>query len=160
MGLQWFVLLLLMLAALWDKRRGRIPNYLIGLGYVLAMGIGIQDGTAPIGLLLWRGIWPVIVLWPAYKRKGLGAGDIKLFSLLSITMSGWSMLEIIFLSLFIGGIAALGQVLLGRDEKSQLGNERDEYLGTRIRLGPYIFVAYCVEKLIFIGGETWITSAF
>ena len=54
----------------------------------------------------------------------------------------------------------MGQVLLGRDEKSQLGNERDEYLGTRIRLGPYIFVAYGVEKLIFIGGETWITSAF
>ena len=74
------LVLLLLLAAVWDYYRGKIPNalVLIGCGYgtirLLLLGEILRFIPGIVS--------PVIVLFPLYKIGVLGAGDIKLFSVL------------------------------------------------------------------------------
>ncbi len=102
-----FALLLLGLAVYFDLRYMRIPNAVILSGILGAIFLWIQrsDTGGVIEFLIYLMI-PVIILYPVYLLGGLGAGDVKLFSALSVIV-GWRFCLSIMIYSFIFG-ASIG----------------------------------------------------
>ena len=76
-------LLLAACAATTDCLHGKIPNGIILLGYLLGISYRIM-GALDVGwgVLILRMLWPILALFPVFLIRGMGAGDLKLFSLL------------------------------------------------------------------------------
>lgn len=74
---------LLLLAVILDLRSYKISNHLILIGIVAGILFDIYEyGQAGISLGLPGILLPVILLFPLFLIKALGAGDIKLFSVI------------------------------------------------------------------------------
>lgn len=106
---------LLLLAALWDLRSRRIPNWLVIVlasgGLIFSMlalppvrGIAHGSGGILIGLVLWM---------PLYAIGVLGAGDVKLFAASGAWLGPSGVLQAALLSALAGGVLA-GVCLLMR----------------------------------------------
>ena len=70
-----------------DLKTMRVPNGLIVLGVLagaMLSSMGIRSGG--VILFLIRLVLPVVILYPVYLIRGLGAGDIKLIAALSTIM--------------------------------------------------------------------------
>lgn len=99
------------MAVIFDLRSYRIPNQLIIIG--ITMGIswsfyherwqGVLEATAGIGL-------PIVVLFILHQLRMLGAGDIKLFSVIG-GFTGHRIWLIVLYSFIAGGILATIQML-------------------------------------------------
>lgn len=77
------LILLLFVAALWDLWKGKVPNKLILFGFFLGLGRIFLSREAEQVLDCLPGvILPVLVFFPLFQIGALGAGDIKLFSLI------------------------------------------------------------------------------
>ncbi len=97
---------ILTVASLFDARWYKIPNQLIVLGYTAGLFLNIQM-NGPIGIIYFivKALAPVIILYLLYKVKGLGAGDIKLFSVMS-TLVGMRLTgRTMVISVFLAGLA-------------------------------------------------------
>ncbi len=110
----------LLLYAVWmDLKTWRISNRLILLGLMMGLSFRIvSDGWFGIVIFLGHIILPVILLFILYHIRGLGAGDIKLFSMISGFL-GWTDLGLIVIySFFIGAALGLPKLLAkGRGSK-------------------------------------------
>lgn len=75
----------LLLASLWDCRKGKIPNLLV----VIAYGYGIIRSVYYQNFLIHIPgiIFPILILYPFFKIGTIGAGDIKLFSVIGLYFS-------------------------------------------------------------------------
>ena len=82
------LLLILSLAAFYDYKKGKIPNYLIVIGAIGGVFrlIILQDVFAIVGYTPGI-ILPLVLFYPVYKIGGMGAGDLKIFSMLGIYFS-------------------------------------------------------------------------
>lgn len=104
-----FVLLLfLSLAAAWDLSLHRVPNGLILTGWLV--GLGFSPGISYLG----QSALPVLALFPLWKRRMIGGGDVKLLAMLC----GWLGIQAGFLcffySLFFAGGIGICRLLLHR----------------------------------------------
>ncbi|WP_430229522.1 A24 family peptidase [Nitrosomonas communis] len=108
--------ILLLIAACHDIRQYRIPNALILLGVILGLllnilvpqymgGLGFSMSLAGLGVGL-------VILFPLYLLRAMGAGDIKLMAMIGAFVGPTSMLPITLYILLAGGILALSVVLL------------------------------------------------
>lgn len=99
---------LMTVASLFDARSYRIPNSLILLGYTASFMMAVfEHGSQGISIFIISALWPILLLYLLYLLGALGAGDIKLFSVMA-TMVGVRMtLRTICLSIILGGIAAI-----------------------------------------------------
>lgn len=99
------LVLLLLLAAVWDFYRGKIPNALVlvgcGYGTIRLLLLGEILSFIP-GI-----VFPVIVLFPLYKIGVLGAGDIKLFSMLGFYFPFMEVLFCIFMAFLLGAVISI-----------------------------------------------------
>ena len=78
-----WTLLLLVIAAVTDMRTGRISNRLVCLGIVTGFFVQIwESGYRGLALSVLQIVFPVIVLFLLFLMHALGAGDIKLFSMI------------------------------------------------------------------------------
>ena len=70
------------IAALYDIRTWKIPNWLILLGLETGIFITVwQNGVRTGSIRVLAGIWiPIGILYVMFLAGWLGAGDIKLFS--------------------------------------------------------------------------------
>ncbi len=135
-----FLLLILSLAAFSDYKKGRIPNYLIFIGaiagifrLIILKDIFALAGHIP-GILL-----PIVLFYPVYKIGGMGAGDLKVFSMIGIYFSFLPLCFCIFVSMFLGAFLSLIKM-----NYHQNFFERMEYLfsylkkiGTTGKIEPY-----------------------
>lgn len=119
-----FLFVVLILAVLWDFKTGKVPNGLIFLG--MAGGIlrlcslsGLQAVLLQLGAI----ILPLLLLFPLFRIGVLGAGDIKLFSVMGCFFSFQEELSLIFISFLIGAI--LGVLFLWKNKNFR---ERMYYL--------------------------------
>lgn len=93
--------IVLVFAAIWDVRKGKIPNLLTGAGIIVGMahriwqaGIwGLLEGTVQM-------LIPAVLLYLMFRIHALGAGDVKLFMAIAC-MSGWGIFISVFLSSFL-----------------------------------------------------------
>lgn len=135
------LLCLLITAALQDIRSGIISNRLIAAG--LAAGFAIQVAEYQV-----RGIYyylrnisvPVILLYLLFQMRVLGAGDIKLFSMIGSIVTIQELGRCMFFGFAAGGFMAL--ILLAADRRRW---ERLKYGGRYLaqmvltgQLKPYV----------------------
>lgn len=108
------ILLLLFLpaAVVWDFRKGKIPNQLILTG-IISGGflLLLYNGAGAFLKCLPGMLFPVIVLFPLYRLGVLGAGDIKLFSMLGVYLTFREQLICIVLTFLAGAVISLGVLL-------------------------------------------------
>lgn len=113
------VLLCIILAAVFsDIRTGKIRNRLILLGLILGCGITFYEkGISQMPFWFIQITIPVILFFLAFRIGGLGAGDIKLFSVIAgfLTMEEWwTVMAAAFLS---GAVICVGKLALKDQEK-------------------------------------------
>lgn len=99
------LIIVLFFASLYDFRIGRIPNLLIAIGaiYGLIRVFYYQNLFSHIPGI----IFPILIFYPLFKIGTLGAGDIKLFSLIGFYVSFMESLYCIFLAFVIGAVFSL-----------------------------------------------------
>ena len=112
-------LFLLGAATFFDLRTGKVPNQLIVAGYLIG-GIvrihSIQDAIGCAG----TAVLTIAILYPLFLIKGLGAGDIKLFSALSVYCPPVFLAEVMVGSLFVGAGIAVWRLLLQKIKRRDL----------------------------------------
>ena len=103
---------LLTVAVIQDFRHMKVSNRLILVG--LALGIFfqvIQNGPIAIVRVLPNIIFPVIVLYLLFLMRCLGAGDIKLFSVIGAFINFKELKACIAVAFVIGAVFALAKML-------------------------------------------------
>ena len=157
-------------AAGWDLRTGRIPNWLtlplLALGPAVALalhGVSANGGLLQscLGICL-CGFVPFF----AHRQdpNGMGGGDVKLFAAIGGLLGPWVGLEAEFYSMVAASVGALVVLAWRRQLLVAFANlffmafnrilptkwRRDvsESLRTQLRVGPYIFVGTTVAVVL------------
>jgi prepilin peptidase CpaA len=108
LAIRVLLLLLVLLASLFDIRKHRIPNWLSLAGAVLAIALntflfemaGLWYSLKGLGLAF-------AIYFVLYLLRGMGAGDVKLMAAVGAAVGPFNWLGILFLTAVIGGVAAL-----------------------------------------------------
>ncbi len=153
------LLLVVQAAVLCDLDRGRIPNALIlaglGTGFIYQAVSGGFMGTA---LFLGGILLPVVLFWPLYYFRMIGAGDIKLMSVVGAFLGPGGCFSCMLRSVLAGGVLAFVLVLRHRNLFSRmfcLAEYVREYRRTGI-WKPYLAQAdeharFCFSVPILVG---------
>lgn len=114
------VLAVLFPAVCWDLRTGKIPNWLIAIG--LCLGIVYQvigRGPEAAVYILLDVFWPIALLYILFYIRAIGAGDIKLFSVISAFLPPGLMIKVIIVSFFVGAGIACYRIIRNREVYSR-----------------------------------------
>ena len=104
------------------------------LAYGLIIDNGISIGEAALGIVIGGGFFLVVAI---ISKGGMGGGDIKLMATLGIWF-GWRwILMVMFLSVLIGGVAAIILLLM-----SLKGRKETIPFGPFIAVGAYVTALY------------------
>lgn len=127
------------MANLFDARDYKIPNELIILGYAAGLFLNIQTFQL-IGVVLFivKATLPVLILYLLYRMKGLGSGDIKLFSVMSTLVGFEYTTDVMVASVMLAGIAVIGLFLY----------EKGISLKRRLHYSFYITAAFFLLQMI------------
>lgn len=107
--LELILLIALVLMAAWfDFAARRIPNWLIGIGFVISLvyqtisgyGTGFSSWAAGLGV-------GFALFFPMYMLRAMGAGDVKLMAMVGSFFGGIAALNAGLLTLVAGGALAL-----------------------------------------------------
>ena len=99
---------MLLAAAIQDLRSGRVPNRWIAAG--LAMGLFFQIAEHSVWgvyYFLRNSSFPVILLYLLFQTRVLGAGDIKLFSMIGSILTFEKLLQCMAYSFLAAGAGAI-----------------------------------------------------
>jgi prepilin peptidase CpaA len=143
----WFVSAAMIAAAVIDGWKLKVPNWLTfplvlsgwALGLAHNCGLLESTGSGGIGASLAGTALGFVLLFPVYAIGGMGAGDVKMqmgfgawigaFYGLSAPEGQPAALGIIFwafcLAVLIGGVLALGMIVLRGQYRRNLSNTRD-----------------------------------
>lgn len=114
---------------LYDLYRYRIPNSLILAGYLVSLCHNIcLSGMAGIGTFFLNLCIPLVVCLFFYCLRMLGAGDIKLYSLISSYYGFHFCGRVMLISLFLGAILSICKMI---HEKN--GIQRFQYFFQYVR---------------------------
>jgi len=118
------LLSLLALAAWFDIKSRRIPNWLVLAGLVLSLGIQLLFGGGGFsawasGLLVGFGTF-----LPLYLLRAMGAGDVKLMAMVGAFLGPASALGAVLVTLVTGGILAIAVALWSGALRRTLENVR------------------------------------
>lgn len=112
-------LFLLGAATAFDLRTGKIPNRLIALGYVIGAIAQIHSPPEAFYHLVYA-VATILLLYPLFLIRGFGAGDIKLFSALSLYCAPAFLAQVMMYSLFAGAGISAGRLLWCRARKREM----------------------------------------
>lgn len=102
------LLIITLLAVFHDLKSYKIKNYIIIIGITTGLSFNfIEVGFQGMYYYLFAIILPVIVLFPLFLIKGLGAGDIKLFSVVGSFLGISHCFKVIIFSFLVGGFLSL-----------------------------------------------------
>ncbi|HEX2531978.1 MAG TPA: A24 family peptidase [Burkholderiaceae bacterium] len=117
--------LLLVLAAIYDIRTYKIPNWLVASGIAFAL---VYTAVVPIpyqGGVLWAlgglGLGFLLML-PIYAIRAMGAGDVKLMAMIGGFVGLADIFYVVLATFIVGGVAALGFAAVNGVMKRMLGN--------------------------------------
>ena len=122
----WMILSCLLGLALWyDISSRRIPNWLVGMGFLAGVcfslighnGIGIKDS-------LLGAIAGFSVMLPLYLLRAMGAGDVKLMAAVGAFLGPMPTLGVALLTFMAGGVLSLVVALWSRSLMAVLANLR------------------------------------
>ena len=105
---QILLVTLVLIAAVFDVRFRRVPNWLalsgIVLGFVLNMFL--FGSTGALAALLGGGL-AMLIYFPLFVVRGMGAGDVKLMMAIGFIVGPANWLAIFFITAILGGAFAL-----------------------------------------------------
>ena len=136
---QVMLAILVILAAGFDIRYRRIPNWLVGTGMLwgLAMNLflfgwpGLKLSLIGVGLAF-------IIYFPLFVLRGMGAGDVKLMMAVGALVGPANWLMIFFFTGILGGLLAVGILLWRKRVRQTLFNVMF-IVGELLRLrAPYV----------------------
>ncbi len=105
-----------------DVTSGRIGNRLIGLGILTGFFFQIwESGIKGLFLSALQIVFPVIVLFLLFLMRALGAGDIKLFSMIGSIWNLKILCCCIVWSFLTGAVLSLIKLLYQRNLTARLG---------------------------------------
>jgi len=104
------------IAAIYDLRFRRIPNWLVLAALILGIGLntvlfeltGLRYSLLGLGLAF-------LVYFPLYLLRGMGAGDVKLMAAIGSIMGPVNWFVIFVITAILGGLAAIA-LLIGRNQ--------------------------------------------
>lgn len=109
-------ILFLVPAVICDVRTNKIPNAIIVTGYVTGLLYqGVSAGWHGILRGLLGAFLPLIVLFPVFTIRGLGAGDLKLLSVAGIFFTIYKSIYCLIFTIFFGGVFAVCKMLYQRN---------------------------------------------
>jgi prepilin peptidase CpaA len=114
---------LVSVAALYDLRFRKIPNWLNVGGLVFAIAFACLEGgfeglkTAGFGALCALAIYA-----PLYLLRGMGAGDVKLMAAVGALCGPGNWIVLFLLTALLGGVASVGLILYRRSGWETLRN--------------------------------------
>jgi prepilin peptidase CpaA len=136
-----FVCLAMIVCAVIDGWKLKVPNYLTLpliltgwlLGLVHTFGFFPSTGAGGLGDSLAGTALGFILLFPLYAIGGMGAGDVKMQmgfgawvgSFYGVGEGLWIILFSFCIAALLGGIIAIGMILLRGDFRKNLSNTRD-----------------------------------
>lgn len=135
------LLLLVVLAASTDLISRRIPNRLLLLGGLGAVGLHLL-GSHPVADLLKAcggAATGLAVFLPLYLLRGMAAGDVKLMATVGLFLSAGEVLWLAVLTVCAGGVMALAVVLWS-------GRWRDAWINVVTLLRP-IWMSFSGARL-------------
>ena len=118
------LLLLVSMAAVNDLATRRIPNRLLLAGLACALGLRLLSADPVQGLLVSLGgcATGLAIFLPFYLLRGMAAGDVKLMAVVGAFVGPEHAFTIAMLSWCVGGVMALGVLLLRGRMRLALGN--------------------------------------
>lgn len=108
--------ILLIGATLIDFKFYRIPNWLVIVGTI--MGLMLHPDN--LGKKILQMMVVFIVFYPFFLIKGIGAGDIKLFMMLSLYFEKEKIFLIVAISFFLAAVISIIKILFDRNAREQL----------------------------------------
>lgn len=149
MEIKYLILLLLLLIAVYtDMTQTRISNRLIVVGLLFGLVFRIfGEGWTGFLVYIVNISIPVILFYLLFYLHALGAGDIKLFSMMGAFLSREQLFEIIIMAFL--AFAVLGTVRLLYNYvvlKTDFGKL------TQIYFSPAIIIAYLISIWRYING--------
>ena len=117
----YIVILILLLALLWDVSLGIVPNSLFLTGVVLSQAWLIMSASVEDAILaLVGGVALLILLFPIFAIGALGGGDVKLMMLLPVVWTIGDSIKIIFVAFVIGAVLGVCKLVLHRELLNRL----------------------------------------
>lgn len=119
----WMLYVLVMIACGMDVKQRRISNRLILTGLCIALiRRCILKGIVGIVEVLFLSSFPIIVLYLFFLSGILGAGDIKLFSLIGGFLNFRQLVKCIVYAFIVAAIVSFGKLFLYGNLKTGLCN--------------------------------------
>lgn len=111
--IKYITLIEILIFAAWsDIRIKKVSNILILFAFGLGLYFQIYEHNIPgLYYFLKDAMFPIVVLYLLFLLHALGAGDIKLFSVISSFLGVRVVSKCIIISIFIGGIFSLCKVI-------------------------------------------------
>lgn len=136
--MRYFLLLLVIPAAIFDVWQRRVPNWItlpallvaIGLNLFLFETPGLWFSLEGVGLAL-------LIYFPLYLLRGMGAGDVKLMAAIGAAVGWADWVGILFLTTFFGGVAAIVAITRRHRVAETLHNMSLIVLSVAHRRAPY-----------------------
>lgn len=130
-----------------DMTQTRISNRLIVLGLMIGFFVRLwSDGLMGVFVCVVNIFIPVIFLYLLFQMRALGAGDIKLFSMLGAFISTKQLLKVMVLAFCVGALLGICKIIYQFVFlKCEIGKL------TQIHFSPAILIAY----ILVIGGDLW-----
>lgn len=130
-----------------DMTQTRISNRLIVFGLFIGFIFRLwSEGSMGVLFYVENIFIPVIFLFLLFQVRALGAGDIKLFSMLGAFISTEQLLKLMVLAFCAGALLGICkmiyQFIFLRFELGKL---------TKIHFSPAILIAY----ILVVGGDLW-----
>lgn len=112
------LLTIISLAALFDIRERRIPNWIILLGITSGVVLGGLQGGAHLILAVAGFFAGILALMVPFTFGWMGAGDVKFFAAVGALLGYKTLPRVFFYSCIVAGIIALTAMALGQARQS------------------------------------------
>lgn len=154
--LRFLVIVAITLLAVWkDIKSYKIPNYLVLGGLMVSILLLIYTFATGGGLITYvvAGVLTFMVLVPVYLMHGIGAGDVKLLTVIGLLSGVDAMIRIIALSFLCAGLTGIVLIVSGAGGRRQvmLPNGTSARFHT-IHFSISIFVAEMLTYGILVAG--------
>ncbi len=111
---------ILSIAVVMDYRNGRIKNWLTAAGIAAGCILRLSTGETSVLLLLAGIFFPLLCCGLLFRMHALGAGDIKLFSVIGSFADFQELLSCICFSFVAGAIISLLKLIVNRNLMSSV----------------------------------------